>query len=135
MEHTFNEAGVSITRTALASAGQVFPLRDIEDVHVVTVRRNRVVPIALSAAGAALAVVGGLYGSAAALVCGAMLIVVGWLTWLSQDVTYRLIVVTGGERREALTSVDRPFVERVERVLRAAIARKPAAAPTASRSA
>jgi len=124
MELTFNEGGVSITRSALAVAGQVFPLREIDGVQIVTERRNRVVPIVLSAAGAALALAGGLYGSAAGLVCGAMLLVIGYLTWITQDVTYRLIVVTGGERREALTSMSRPFVERVERVLLDIIARR-----------
>lgn len=122
MELPFNEAGVSVTRTALSVAGQVFALRDIEDVQVVTVRRNRVVPVAISVLGIALAVWGGVAGSTAALVCGAMLFVVGILTWLTQDVTHRLIVVTGGERREALTSLDRGFAERVEQVVRLAMA-------------
>lgn len=122
MELPFNEAGVSVTRTALSVAGQVFPLRDIDDVCIVTVRRNRGVPLGLSATGAALGAAGGFYGSMAALVCGLMLFVVGILTWYSQDVTHRLILVTGGEHREALTSLDLAFVERVEQVMRAAMA-------------
>lgn len=122
MELPFNEAGVSVTRTALSVAGQVFPLRDIDDVQIVTVGRNRIVPIALGVIGVALAAVGGVHGSAAGLVCGAMLFVVALIAWFTQDVTHRLIVVTGGERREALTSVDHTFVERVEQVLRLAMA-------------
>lgn len=134
MELPFNEAGVTITRTALSVAGQVFALREIDDVRAVTVQRNRAVPVALSVAGVALAIVGGVYGSAAGLVCGAMLAVVGWLTWMSQDVTHRLIVVVGGESREALTSLDRTFVERVEQAVRLALAARGdnAAAPPAA---
>jgi membrane-bound ClpP family serine protease len=130
MELPFNEAGVSVTRTALSVAGQVFPLRDIEDVQVVTGRRNRVVPIVLCLIGVALAAVGGFYGSGAGLVCGVMTFVVGLIAWYTQDVTHRLVVVTGGEPREALTSLDRTFVERVEQIVRLAMAsRGEAAAP------
>jgi hypothetical protein len=121
MELPFSEGGVSVTRTALSVAGQLFALREIDDLQIVTVRRNRIVPIAVSVAGAVLGAAGGVYGSAAALVCGLMLVVVGLLTWYTQDVTHRLIVVTGGERREALTSLDRAFVERVEQAVRLAM--------------
>lgn len=122
MELPFNEAGVSVTRNALSVAGQVFPLRDIDDVQLVTVHRNHVLPIALSVIGAVLSVYGYFDDSVAAFVCGLMLFVVGILTWYSQDVTFRLIVVTHGERREALISLDPFFVERVEQVLRFAMA-------------
>lgn len=122
MELPFNEAGVSITRTALSVAGQVFPLRDIDDVQVVTVRRSRGVPVSLSTVGAVLAVAGYFYDSPAPFVCGLMLFVVGILTWYSQDVTHQLIVMKGGERLEALTSLDPAFVERVEQALRFAMA-------------
>ncbi|MCC8403982.1 DUF6232 family protein [Paraburkholderia sp. MMS20-SJTN17] len=113
METPFNDRGVSVTRNALSSAGQVFPLRDIVDVQVVTVQRNRLVPLAISVAGLIGAIAGGLLHSPAGLVCGVMLIVVGWLTWVSQDVTHRLMVKTPDGEREALMSTDREFVERV----------------------
>jgi len=132
MELPFSEAGVSVTRNALSVAGQLFPLRDIDDVQIVTVRRNRIVPVSVSVAGAVLAAAGGVYGSAAALVCGLMLIVVGLLSWYTQDVTHRLIVVTGSERREALTSLDRTFVERVEQTVRLAMASRGDSAATRS---
>lgn len=122
MELPFNEGGVSVTRTALSVAGQVFPLREIDDVRIVTVHRNRVVPAGLSAAGAVLGAASYLYGSAAGFVCGLMLAVIGVLTWYSQDVTHQLIVVSGGERREALTSLDLTFAERVEQAVRLAMA-------------
>ncbi|HEY1608504.1 MAG TPA: DUF6232 family protein [Paraburkholderia sp.] len=128
MELPFNERGVSVTRTALSVAGQVIALRDVEDLRVVTVERNRVVPSVLSLAGLASLVAGLGFGSAVAIVCGAMMIVVGWLTWITQDVTYRLIVVTGTggetrEEREALSSLERAFVERVAEVVRDAMGR------------
>ncbi|CAB3791164.1 hypothetical protein LMG28688_03252 [Paraburkholderia caffeinitolerans] len=120
MELPFNEAGVSVTRTALSSAGQVFPLRDIDDMRIVFGQRKRTVPIALALIGVALAAVGGAYGSGAGLGCGVMLVVVGWLAWIWQDAKHQLIVVTGGESREAVWSADIVFLERVEQAVRAA---------------
>jgi hypothetical protein len=129
METPFNDRGVSVTRNALSSAGQVFSLRDIVDVQVVTVQKNRFVPIAISVAGLIGAIVGGVLHSAPGLVCGVMLIVVGWLTWVTQDVTHRLMVKTADGEREALMSTDREFVARVgEAVHRAKAAAAAAAA-------
>ncbi len=128
MDLPFNDRGVSVTRTALSAAGQVFPLRDIADVRIKTVRKNRVVPYGISIAGVIVAIVGGLMRTPAALVCGIMLVVVGWLTWITQDVTYRLLVQTPAGEREALSSVERAFVERVEQAVRAARAAADAAA-------
>jgi hypothetical protein len=58
-----------------------------------------------------------------------MLVVVGWLTWLTQDVTHRLIVETSTGEREALSSIDLEFVERGAQTVREALAAAPAAAP------
>ncbi|MFM0737346.1 DUF6232 family protein [Paraburkholderia xenovorans] len=113
METPFNDRGVSVTRNALSSAGQVFPLRDIVDVQVVTVPKNKILPRAISALGLIGAIVGGIFRSPVGIVCGTMLVVVGWLTWATQDVTHRLMVQTASGEREALMSVDREFVERV----------------------
>ncbi|MEC5408162.1 DUF6232 family protein [Paraburkholderia sp. MPAMCS5] len=113
METPFNDRGVSVTRNALSSAGQVFPLRDIAGVQVVTVQKNKVLPITLSLLGVAAAIAGGVLRAPVGMVCGVMLIVVGWLTWATQDVTHRLMVQTANGEREALSSVDRDFVERV----------------------
>jgi hypothetical protein len=120
MELPFNEAGVSVTRSALSAAGQVFPLRDIEDVRIVIGRRSRVVPSLISLAGAAVAVAGGVFGSMAVLACGVMFVVVGWLAWIWQEAIHRLYVVTGGESREAIQSLDPAFLDRVEQAVRAA---------------
>ncbi|MBN3855614.1 MULTISPECIES: DUF6232 family protein [unclassified Paraburkholderia] len=120
MDLPFNEAGVSVTRSTLSAAGQIFALRDIDDLRVVTIGRNRLVPVLLSLIGVALAAFGGVYSSGAGLGCGVMMIVVGWLAWIWQEVTHRLMVVTKGETREAVVSSDRTFVERVEQAVRAA---------------
>ncbi|MFM0001502.1 MULTISPECIES: DUF6232 family protein [Paraburkholderia] len=113
METPFNDRGVSVTRNALSSAGQVFPLRDIVDVRVVTVPKNKVLPLTISLLGLAGAIVGAILRSPVGMVCGTMLVVVGWLTWLTQDITHRLMVRTANGDREALSSTDRDFVERV----------------------
>jgi hypothetical protein len=113
METPFNDRGVSVTRNALSSAGQVFPLRDVLDVRVVTVPKNKVLPVSISVIGLVGALISGFLRSPAGIVCGTMLVVVGWLTWATQDVTHRLMVKTANGEREALMSVDREFVERV----------------------
>ena len=117
MELPFNERGVSVTRNSLSAAGQVFALREIQNVRVETVQKNRTVPLVISLAGLAGAIVGGAFGSAAGLVCGVMLIVVGALSWFTQDITHRLIVETANGDREALSSIEREFVERVEQMV------------------
>ena len=113
METPFNDRGVSVTRNALSAAGQVFPLRDIVGVQVVTVPKNKVLPLTISLLGVAGAIVGAILHSPAGMVCGTMLAVVGWLTWATQDITHRLMVQTAQGEREALMSTDREFVERV----------------------
>ncbi|WP_153101982.1 DUF6232 family protein [Paraburkholderia hayleyella] len=120
MDIPFNERGVSVTRNALSAAGQVFPLREIQDVRVVTVDKNKILPWLLTLAGVALAIAGGIFGSAAGLVCGIMLVVVGWLSWRTQDVMHYLLVKTTDTEREALSSLDREFVERVGRAVNTA---------------
>ncbi|MBU9161794.1 DUF6232 family protein [Burkholderia multivorans] len=120
MENPFNERGVTITRNGLSSGGQVFALRDIGDVDVVKVPKNRLVPWLISLIGVVTAIAGGVASSSAALVVGVMLVVVGYLTWTTQDVTYRLMVQMPDGKREALSSVDAEFVERVAQAVRAA---------------
>ncbi|MET3622107.1 DUF6232 family protein [Burkholderia ambifaria] len=120
MENAFNERGVTITRNGLSAAGQVFPLRDIRNVDVVKIPKNRLVPWLISLIGVAAAIAGGIGGSSGALVVGVMLAVVGYLAWTTQDVTYRLMVEMPDGKREALSSVDAEFVERVAQIVREA---------------
>jgi len=118
MEIPFNERGVSVTRNSLSAAGQVFALREVQKVRVVTVQKNRIVPLVISLAGLAGAIAGGILGSSAGLVCG------------------RLIVETFDGEREALSSTDREFVERVGQVvLRAKAAMQTAPAASAASAA
>ncbi len=120
MENAFNERGVMVTRNGLSAAGQIFALREIRGVEVRTVRKNKLVPCAISLTGAAAAIAGGALGSSARLVAGVMLVVVGYLAWTTQDVTPRLIVDMPDGKREAIMSVDREFVERVAHAVDAA---------------
>jgi hypothetical protein len=117
MELPFNERGVSVTRNSLSAGGTVFALREIRSVRVETVQKNRIVPTVISILGLVGAIVGGVLGSSAGLVCGVMLVVVGILAWLTQDVTHRLMVETPDGEREAVSSIERAFVERVEQVV------------------
>ncbi|SDI40443.1 DUF6232 family protein [Paraburkholderia phenazinium] len=132
METPFNDRGVSVTRNALSSAGQVFPLREILNLRVVTVQKNKVLPITISVIGVVGAIVGGVFLSSAGIVCGVMLAVVGWLTWSTQDVTHRLVVETSSGEREALSSIDLEFVERVAQAVRKTMAAAPAPGPAAA---
>jgi Family of unknown function (DUF6232) len=129
MELPFNERGVSVTRNALSAAGQVFPLRDIKSVRVVTVKKNTILPWAISLIGVVAAVAGGIYASPLGVVVGVMLIVVGWLTWRTQDVMHCLMVQTAEAEREALSSIELSFVERVAQTVRDALAAAAAAPP------
>lgn len=118
MENAFNERGVTVTRNGLSAAGQLFALRDIRQVEVVTAPKNKLVPAGISVIGVIAAAAGGIGGSSAALVVGVMLIVVGYLAWTTQDVMYRLMVDMPDGKREALSSVDYEFVSRVAQVVR-----------------
>ncbi|MBU9171324.1 MULTISPECIES: DUF6232 family protein [Burkholderia] len=133
MENAFNERGVSVTRNGLSCAGLVFPLREIRDLTVVTVNKNAVVPILISLIGVAAIAAGAVYAVSGGIVVGAMLAVVGYLTWITQDVTYRLMVDTAEGKREAVVSVEREFVEQVAQVVRDAKAAQPAATAAAAK--
>ncbi|MGN4219981.1 DUF6232 family protein, partial [Burkholderia gladioli] len=76
---------------------------------------------------------GAVYAVSGGIVVGAMLAVVGYLTWITQDVTYRLMVDTAEGKREAVVSVEREFVERVAQVVRDAKAAQPAATAAAAK--
>ena len=132
MEIPFNDRGVSVTRNALSAAGQVFPLREIQSVRVVTIQKNKILPVAISVIGLVAAIAGGVFRSSVGIVCGIMLVVVGWLTWITQDVTHRLMVQTSSGEREALSSIDLEFVERVAQTVRETMAATPAATPASA---
>jgi hypothetical protein len=122
MENTFNDRGVMITRNSLSAGGQSFPLRDIQEIRLVTTEKNKALPISIAMIGAAAAVAGVVGRSGAALALGIMLIVVGGLAWRTQDVMFRLFVKTPNGEREAVSSTDAEFLTRVEQALRAMLA-------------
>ena len=132
MDNTFNERGVAITRNGLSAGGQLFALREIRATRIVTVHKNRIVPVAISLTGLALAVFGTLRGAAVATVPGIMLVVVGWLAWRTQDITHRLMIGTESGEREALTSPDLEFVQRVDATLQRALTSAAGAPQTAA---
>jgi hypothetical protein len=121
MDNTFNERGVMITRNGLSAGGQIFSLREIQNARIVTIQKNRLLPLSLSLAGVAVVIGGAIWRSGAALTMGVMLVVVGILAWTTQDITHRLMVSTQGGDREALTSPDLEFVKRVEQALQRAL--------------
>ncbi|TKC92374.1 hypothetical protein FAZ69_01455 [Trinickia terrae] len=121
MDNAFNERGVTITRNGLSAAGQVFALREIHRTRIVTIQKNKALPLTLSLIGLAGAVAGGIFRSGAGLTLGVMMFVVGVLAWFTQDITHRLMVATAAGEREALSSPDLEFVQRVDQVLKTAI--------------
>ena len=122
MDNTFNERGVAITRNGLSAGGQIFSLREIRGARVETIQKNKVLPLSLSLTGVSVAIAGGIWTSGAAMTIGVMLIVVGFLAWTTQDITHRLMVSTQTGDREAISSTDFDFVNRVEQALRRALA-------------
>ncbi len=122
MDNTFNERGVAITRNGLSAGGQIFSLREIRGARVETIQKNKILPLSLSLTGLAAAIAGGIWTSGAAMTIGVMLIVVGFLAWTTQDITHRLMVSTQTGDREAISSTDLDFVNRVEQALRRALA-------------
>lgn len=122
MENAFNERGVLITRNALNAAGQVFALREIHGTRIIQVQKNKTLPLFLSLLGLAGAVAGVAFRSGAGLTIGLMMIGVGAIAWFTQEVTHRLMVVMASGEREALSSPDLDFVQRVDQVLQRAVA-------------
>jgi hypothetical protein len=135
MQHDlpFNERGITFARAGLSAAGQLFPLRDLRGGTVKKIPRQKSVPIALSVTGAVVAVIGGVLGSGPALVLGIMIAVVGYLSWITQDVIYRMYVTVPDGEREVLTTKDEAFAQRVATLVNEAVAAQ-AASQAATRA-
>lgn len=117
MENTLDERGVAVTRKGLSVPGQFFSLQEIRSVAVHTHGRKKGLPSVIAAVGAGTVLAGAMLGSGAVLVLGGMLAVIGWLTWVTQGVTYSLWLEMPGGPREALESPDREFIERIASTL------------------
>jgi hypothetical protein len=120
-EPPFNERGVTLSRAGLSAAGQMFPLRDLRSARVVRIARQKPLPIAIAAIGFVTLVAGAIMGSGPALVLGVMIAVVGYLTWITQDVIYQLLVTTPEGEREVLITKDQEFADRVAGLVHEAI--------------
>lgn len=122
-EPPFNERGVTLSRAGLSAAGQMFPLRDLRSARVVRISRKKPLPITMGVIGLVALVVGAIIGSGPALVLGLMIAVVGYLSWITQDVIYQLLVTTPDGEREVLITKDQEFADRVAVLVHEAIAK------------
>ena len=124
-ELPYNERGITFASAGLSASGQLFPLRDLRGATVVMVPRQKPLPIALGVIGLIVAVTGGILGSGPALLLGVMIAVVGYLSWITQDVIYRMYVTTPDGEREVFTTKDEEFAQRVAKLVREAIPAAP----------
>ncbi|AME25864.1 MULTISPECIES: DUF6232 family protein [Burkholderiaceae] len=129
MQHDlpFNERGITFARAGLSAAGQLFPLRDLRGATVKMIPRQKPLPIAVSVIGVIVAAIGGVLGSGPALVLGIMIAVVGYLSWITQDVIYRMYVTVPDGEREVFTTKDEEFAQRVATLVREAVTARTAA--------
>ncbi|WP_244849922.1 DUF6232 family protein [Caballeronia sp. SL2Y3] len=130
MDTPFNERGVTLSRAGLSASGQMIPLRELRAARVVKIERKKPLPIIIALIGLAGLGAGVATGSGAALVLGVMIVVVGYLSWITQDVVYQLMVSTPDGERELLITKDQAFADRVAALVGEAVA-KHAARPQA----
>jgi hypothetical protein len=130
-EPPFNERGVTLSRAGLSASGQMIPMRELRAVRVVKIERSKPLPVVIAVLGLIGLVAGIVTGMGAALVLGAMVVVVGYLSWITQDVVYQLMVATPGGEREVLITKDQEFAERVAGLVASAVARQAQSAPAA----
>jgi hypothetical protein len=128
MDTPFNERGVTLSRAGLSASGQMIPLRDLRAARVVTIERKPMLPILFALIGLIVLGAGIMTGAGASLVLGVMIVVVGYLTWITQDVVYQLMADTPDGEREVLLTKDREFADRVAALVTEAVAKHAAAA-------
>jgi hypothetical protein len=113
MDTPFNERGVTLSRAGLSASGQMIPMRELRSARVVMIPRQKPLPIIFALIGLVVLGAGIFTGSGAALVLGVMIVVVGYLTWITQDVIYQLMVATPEGEREVLITKDQAFADKV----------------------
>ncbi|KND59931.1 hypothetical protein BVER_04672c [Candidatus Burkholderia verschuerenii] len=128
MDTPFNERGVTLSRAGLSASGQMIPLRDLRAARVVRIDRKKALPIILAIIGLAVLGAGIASGSGASLVLGVMIVVVGYLTWITQDTIYQLMVDTPDGEREVLITKDQEFADKVAALVTSAVAKHAQAA-------
>ncbi|MDR5762066.1 DUF6232 family protein [Caballeronia sp. LZ035] len=127
MDTPFNERGVTLSRAGLSASGQMIPLRELRSARVVMIPRQKPLPLILALIGLVMLGAGIFTGSGATLVLGIMLVVVGYLTWITQDVIYQLMVATPDGEREVLITKDQAFADKVAALVAEAVAKHAAA--------
>jgi hypothetical protein len=132
MQHDlpFNERGITFARAGLSASGQLFPLRDLRSATVRRVPKQKPLPIAVGVIGIIVAATGGILGSGPALLLGIMVAAVGYLSWITQDVIYRMYVTVPDGEREVFTTKDEEFAQRVAALVNEAVAVQAAAKAT-----
>ncbi|MDR5735192.1 DUF6232 family protein [Caballeronia sp. LZ025] len=123
MDTPFNERGVTLSRAGLSASGQMIPLRELRAARVVKIERKKPLPVGLAVIGVVMLGVGIATGAGAALVLGVMIAVVGYLSWITQDVIYQLMVSTSDGEREVLITKDQEFADRVAALVGEAVAK------------
>ncbi|KND54502.1 hypothetical protein BPUN_4447 [Candidatus Paraburkholderia kirkii] len=123
MDTPFNERGVTLSRAGLSASGQMIPLRDLRSARVVRIPRQKPLPVIIALIGLVVLGAGIATGSGAALVLGAMIVVVGYLTWITQDVIYQLMVAAPDDEREVLITKDQAFADKVAALVDEAVAK------------
>jgi hypothetical protein len=128
MEEIFyDKNGVRVSTARLATPGGQYPLEEIREARIVEGRRALRVPLSLSLAGLAGMIAGVVQVSGAALVVGTMLLVVGWLTWVTQAVLHRIVLDTPSAEVEAVAWRDRAEVGALHEAICGALAQRVAA--------
>jgi len=129
METPFNERGVTLSRAGLSASGQMIPLRELRSARVVKIERKKPLPIVFGLIGLAGFVAGIVTGYGPALVLGVMIAAVGYLSWITQDVIYQLLVTTSEGERELIITQDEEFADRVAALVADAVAKHAARPP------
>lgn len=128
MDTPFNERGVTLSRAGLSASGQMIPMRDLRTARVIRIPRQKPLPVIIALIGLAGLGAGIVTGSGAALVLGVMTVVVGYLTWITQDVIFQLMVATPEGEREVLITKDQEFADKVAALVGDAVAKHAASA-------
>ena len=128
----FDEAGIKITSARMVVPGQVHSLRDVQAVHAVVSRHDRVLPLIIMTPGLVLGVGGLFRQSGAAAFLGLMLLVVGGIAWRFQDIVHRVILTGPAGETVALVNPDLVLVERVVIATSAALVERRSIEPLSS---
>lgn len=115
----FQEDNLSITAEALLAPAHRVPLTQIRAVRTLAWREWRLAAT-LAALGLALAGYGAATRGGPALAVGVMLAVVGWLAWLTQAWTHRILITTDEGEIAVYETRDADQAQRIVHIVRTA---------------